>query len=240
MSNQSKKTMLYLTYKDGYVEVEIEEDGIRKLYAKYKNVENKGEHDFCVEVANKVEAEIGKDVQWTSVKTESKKKQWSTTKIVVVVLVSTFAAIGLVFVGMVAYAYFQIDKNASTSSYTSKTTTSSTSSSTSSSSSSRMSPEEYEQLYKETNPFEFGDGYDDTNSSYNRYVGTITNTSNTTHYFIKVRGSFMDENDNTIDTAWTYACGQEGLMPGESTKFTLSVNRDTRIAKISYNVIDYQ
>lgn len=87
--------------------------------------------------------------------------------------------------------------------------------------------------------FEFGDGYDDSNSSYSRYIGTVKNISNETHYFIQVRGSFLDADGNTIDTTWTYACGQEGLRPGESTKFTLSVKADSRIKQVSYNVMDY-
>lgn len=81
--------------------------------------------------------------------------------------------------------------------------------------------------------------HDESNGSYNVFVGTLKNRSDNTHYFIKVKGEFKDANDNTIDTAWTYAVGDEGLAPGESTKFTLSVRRDDRIAGISCYTYDF-
>ena len=100
--------------------------------------------------------------------------------------------------------------------------------------------EQAERTRKEADPFEFGEGYDDSNTSYSRFVGTITNVSDTTHYFVMVRGAFADADNNVIDTTWTYACGQEGLRPGESTKFTLSVDYDSRISQVIYEVGDYQ
>ena len=88
--------------------------------------------------------------------------------------------------------------------------------------------------------FEFNPGYDDSNSLYSRYVGSITNVSGETRYFVRVRGTFEDEDGNAIDTDWTFACGAEGLRPGETTKFTLSVPRDDRIARVVREVFDYE
>jgi len=50
----------------------------------------------------------------------------------------------------------------------------------------------------------------------------------------------MADSGDNIGAAWTFACGQEGLEPGESTKFTLSVDRDSRITQVVYNVFDYE
>jgi len=82
--------------------------------------------------------------------------------------------------------------------------------------------------------------HSESNSSYNIFVGTLQNKSDKTHYFIKVKGEFKDDQGNTIDTGWTYACGDEGLGPGESTKFKLSVDRDERITSINCYTYDYQ
>lgn len=88
--------------------------------------------------------------------------------------------------------------------------------------------------------FKFGEGAFDSNTSYARYVGTVTNVSDSTRYFVKVRGTFSDDAGNAIDTDWTYACGDEGLKPGESTKFTLSVPQDQRITRVHYEIYDYR
>ena len=82
--------------------------------------------------------------------------------------------------------------------------------------------------------------HSESNSSYNIFVGTLQNKSDKTHYFIKVKGEFKDDQGNTIDTDWTYACGDEGLRPGESTKFKLSVDRDERITSINCYTYDYR
>jgi len=90
------------------------------------------------------------------------------------------------------------------------------------------------------NTFEFSDGEFELNEVYVRYTGTITNMSDETHYFVKVKGTFTDDAGNSIDTDWTYAVGDEGLAPGESTKFTLAVAKDQRISHIDYEVYDYR
>lgn len=81
--------------------------------------------------------------------------------------------------------------------------------------------------------------HDESNSSYTVFVGTLENKSDKTHYFIKVKGEFKDDQGNTIDTDWTYACGDEGLRPGESTKFKLSVDRDERITNMRCYTYDF-
>jgi DnaD/phage-associated family protein len=81
--------------------------------------------------------------------------------------------------------------------------------------------------------------HSESNSSYTVFVGTLENKSDKTHYFIKVKGEFKDDQGNTIDTDWTYACGDEGLRPGESTKFKLSVDRDERITNMRCYTYDF-
>lgn len=76
------------------------------------------------------------------------------------------------------------------------------------------------------------------NSSYTVATGTVTNTGTTTYDFVKVRGAFVDSSGVTVDTDWTYAAGQEGIAPGESTSFYMSVPKDTSITRCNVTLMD--
>lgn len=87
--------------------------------------------------------------------------------------------------------------------------------------------------------FEFSGLELTSNSSYEICTGSIKNTSSETYYYVKVKCSFKDVSDNVIDTDWTYAVGSEGLAPGESKSFRLSVPKNSAIISCTVNVIDY-
>lgn len=76
-------------------------------------------------------------------------------------------------------------------------------------------------------------------SSYTRISGTIRNNSDTTVYFVKIKGSFKTSSGTVVDTDWTYAVGGEGLAPGESCKWELSVDKDYSITKCDVSVLDF-
>jgi hypothetical protein len=68
------------------------------------------------------------------------------------------------------------------------------------------------------------------NSLYTICTGTITNSStNYTFRYIKVKGAFKDSTGTVVDTDWSYGIGSEGLAPGESKTFRLSVTKNTAI-----------
>ena len=78
-----------------------------------------------------------------------------------------------------------------------------------------------------------------SNSSYTTVSGSIKNTSyNTTYYYVKVKGAFQDSFGNVVDTDWTYAVGSEGLAPGESTKFKMSVKKNYKIDDCEVTVLN--
>lgn len=77
------------------------------------------------------------------------------------------------------------------------------------------------------------------NSSYTVCTATITNNGKKTYTFIKVKGKFKDSSGTILDTDWTYAVGSEGLEPGESTTFRLSVSKNTNITKCELEILDY-
>lgn len=79
----------------------------------------------------------------------------------------------------------------------------------------------------------------DNNSSYNVCTGKVKNTGKKTYYFVTVKGSFKDSSGNVLDTDSTYAVGSEGLSPGESSSFRLSVKRDYDITDCSVSILDF-
>ena len=79
----------------------------------------------------------------------------------------------------------------------------------------------------------------DSNSSYTVCVGKVKNTGTKTYYYVEVKGSFEDSSGNVLDTDWTYAVGSEGLAPGESSSFRLSVDKDYDITDCSVTILDF-
>jgi len=89
------------------------------------------------------------------------------------------------------------------------------------------------------NVLDFSDVYVSQNSSYTVCTGTITNNGNRTYTFIEIKGKFKDSSGKVLDTDWTYAVGSEGLAPGESSSFRMSVKKNTSIRKCDIEIIDY-
>lgn len=77
------------------------------------------------------------------------------------------------------------------------------------------------------------------NSSYTICTATITNNGRKTYTFIEVKGKFKNSSGIILDTDWTYAVGSEGLAPGESASFRLSVDKDSNITKCDLEILDY-
>ncbi len=77
-----------------------------------------------------------------------------------------------------------------------------------------------------------------SNSLYTICTGTITNSGKRSYDYVKVKGAFKDLSGNVIDTDWTYAVGSEGLDPGESTTFRLSVPKNRSITDCTVTFMD--
>lgn len=78
-----------------------------------------------------------------------------------------------------------------------------------------------------------------SNSSYTIAQGTIKNNSSSTVKFVTIKGAFKDRSGSTVDTDWTYAVGSEGLAPGESCKWRMSVEKDTSIKSCTVTITDF-
>lgn len=70
-------------------------------------------------------------------------------------------------------------------------------------------------------------------------TGSVTNNGKRTYEYVKVKGVFKDWNGKVLDTDWTYAVGSEGLAPGESTTFELSVPYNSSIYSCDVSLMDY-
>lgn len=79
----------------------------------------------------------------------------------------------------------------------------------------------------------------DSNSSYTICTGKVTNNGDKTYTFVTVKGSFKDSSGNVLDTDSTYAVGSEGLAPGESSSFRLSVDKDSKITDCSVSILEF-
>ena len=80
----------------------------------------------------------------------------------------------------------------------------------------------------------------ETNSSYTICTGTITVKSNSPYKyrFIEVKGAFKNSYGSVVDTDSTYAIGSEGLEPGESKTFRLSVPENSTIKTCSVSIME--
>lgn len=78
------------------------------------------------------------------------------------------------------------------------------------------------------------------NSGYTICTGSVKNTGSKTYSYINVKGSFKNFSGTVIDTDWTYAAGSEGLSPGESTTFRLSVPKNREISSCSVSLMGFQ
>lgn len=78
-----------------------------------------------------------------------------------------------------------------------------------------------------------------TNSVSTVAEGIMTNNSNQTVTYVKIKGAFKDYSGKVIDTDWTYAVGSEGLAPGESCKWRMSVDKDHSICDCYVTILDF-
>jgi len=78
-----------------------------------------------------------------------------------------------------------------------------------------------------------------TKYNYTYAEGTLRNDGDSTVKFVTLKGAFKTYSGDTIDTDTTYAVGSEGLAPGESTKWKMSVTKDDRITSCEVTVTKY-
>lgn len=78
-----------------------------------------------------------------------------------------------------------------------------------------------------------------SNSSNTIAEGTITKNSNQTVSFVKIKGSFENSSGTVVNTNRTYAVGSEGLAPGKSCKWRMSIKNDYLIKDCNVSILDF-
>ena len=69
--------------------------------------------------------------------------------------------------------------------------------------------------------------------------GTVKNTTKSTVYFVKVKVTLNNDSGDVLNTENTYAVGDEGLAPGESSTFTCYIDKVDNGTKFNAYVYDY-
>ena len=77
------------------------------------------------------------------------------------------------------------------------------------------------------------------NSSYTVCTGSVKNTGKKTYKFIEVKGAFKNYSGTVLDTDWTYVVGSEGLAPGESSTFRMSIPKNYDVSSCTVSVYDF-
>ena len=99
------------------------------------------------------------------------------------------------------------------------------------------------QLYDEHEEEQGKVSVEDKNMDYSngKYLitGTVKNTTGRTVYFVKVKVYLFDKDDNVLNTDSTYAVGDEGLAPGESSTFKCYIDKVEGTEKYNAKVYDY-
>lgn len=84
--------------------------------------------------------------------------------------------------------------------------------------------EEAQQEYNKEHPIQIAN--DDCtitkDGNYYHCNGTVHNVSEETHYYVKVKITYYDENEDVLTTDWTYAVDSVGIDGGENQQFEIT------------------
>lgn len=76
--------------------------------------------------------------------------------------------------------------------------------------------------------------------NYMYYSGYIKNVGEKTYYYTKIKATYYDNNNNVIDTDWTYAVGSEGLAPNDRKSFQIMTVYNKSVTQGSLSILDYE
>lgn len=99
---------------------------------------------------------------------------------------------------------------------------------------------EKERQIKLETPLEIHDKKGQRDGDYVYTSGAIKNVGDQDYSYIKVRVTHLDEDNNVIDTDWTYAVSSEGLRPGEQKYFEIMTKHREGMKRYKFEIMDYQ
>jgi hypothetical protein len=94
--------------------------------------------------------------------------------------------------------------------------------------------------YNNANPIQIteSDAYRDGDYIY--CTGTVSNISNSSHSYVKVRITYYDGNGSVLTTDWTYVVGSEGIRAGENQQFEIMTKVNGILDRYKVEVQDFQ
>ena len=101
--------------------------------------------------------------------------------------------------------------------------------------------EQYEkEQYDKNNPLQITEKSTYNENSYWYCVGTLSNISSKTYYYVKIKVTYYDDNMDVLTTDWTYAVDSVGIDGGENKQFEIMTKVTGNAVKYKVEVIDYQ
>ena len=94
--------------------------------------------------------------------------------------------------------------------------------------------------YDKNNPLQITEKSTYKENSYWYCVGTLSNVSNKTYSYVKIKVTYYDENMDILTTDWTYAVDSVGIDGGENKQFEIMTKVTGNVEKYKVEVIDYQ
>lgn len=89
------------------------------------------------------------------------------------------------------------------------------------------------------NPFSFSDVTLATKDGKTTLSGTVINCSKSTYISIELEGTFLDSRGTVLATDRTVLAEKEGLKPGDTIPFSMTVNENSQITSYDITVLSF-
>ncbi|WP_281868035.1 FxLYD domain-containing protein [Brevibacillus parabrevis] len=97
-----------------------------------------------------------------------------------------------------------------------------------------------EQARRDANPLEITEKNGKVDGDYIYVTGAVKNNGSKSLSYIKVKVTYLDVNNQVIDTDWTYAVASEGLRPNEQKYFEVMTKHRAKMKRYSVEITEYQ
>lgn len=94
--------------------------------------------------------------------------------------------------------------------------------------------------YDAKNPVQITDSHVNEKRGYWYCSGTVHNLSATTHYYVKIKVTYMDGDENVLTTDWSYAVSSEGIRGGENQQFEMMTKVQGDVQRYKVEVLDWK
>ena len=100
--------------------------------------------------------------------------------------------------------------------------------------------EEQQKEYDSNHPVQINDSDITPKGNYWYCNGSVHNVSNSTHYYVKVKVTYMDKNKKVLTTDWAYAVSSEGIKGGENQQFEIMTKVQGDVQYYKVEIIEWK